>query len=118
MKLPSNALKLAMLCVALAVTGCSKEYHLGYGGAYQKAIKEGKTEFEARRIAEAAGNNAEEDEERWRQQEAAVAAANLESMRRYLNPASPAPIPTVGGAPTFRVRADIPSRPWCPTTTS
>ena len=87
-----------MLCLALAVTGCSHEYHQGYGGAYQQAIKEGKTEFQARRIAEAAGDKAEEDEERWQEQQAVFHAQNLRTLQSMSpSPASSAPIPSPGG---------------------
>ena len=97
MKLPSIALKSAMLCLALAVTGCSHEYHQGYGGAYQQAIKEGKTEFQARRIAEAAGNKADDDEDRYQDQRAAQAHEMLRSMQRWTVPGNTAPIPSAGG---------------------
>ena len=86
MKLPRNPITTILLCAAFALTGCSDTYHIAYGGAYKKAIKQGKTEMDARRIAEAAGKKADDDEDTYYTQQAEQSRANLKAMEAMYNP--------------------------------
>ena len=90
MKLPSIAIKTAMFCAALALTGCGTTYHIAYGGAYKQAKKSGKTEIDAQRIAEAAGHKAEADEDEYERRQSEMSAQmfrNLQAMQPDTNAA-------------------------------
>lgn len=115
MKLPSIAIKAAIFCAALALTGCSTTYHIAYGGAYKQAIKDGKTEIDAQRIAEAAGNQAEVDEEEYDRRRSEMSAQLFKDIGRMNANANAASVVSAARQPNFQVPVPAPIPTALPT---